>query len=69
MKTTEIVLEVRLPIRLKELAAIARALEQTHGKHVLWMRQDGAMLQFCKPQSTTGNNIRHGVTSACGQKT
>jgi hypothetical protein len=59
MKTVEIVLEVKLPVRLKELAAIARALEQTHGKHVLWMRQDGAMLQFCKPHPVSPNNEKN----------
>jgi hypothetical protein len=49
MKTVEIVLEIKLPVPLKELAAIARALEQTHGKHVLRWRQAGEVLQIYKP--------------------
>jgi hypothetical protein len=48
MKTDEIVLELKLPVRLNELAAVTRALEQIHGKNVLSMRQVGSMLQFCK---------------------
>jgi hypothetical protein len=50
MKTDEIVLEVKLPVRLPELAAIVRALEQTHGKHVLRWRQAGEVLQIYKPK-------------------
>jgi hypothetical protein len=52
----DIVLEVRLPIRLKELAAITQALEQIHGKNVLSMRQVGSMLQFCKPRPVSPNH-------------
>jgi hypothetical protein len=56
MKTDEVVLELKLPIHLPKLAAAVRALEQTHGKHVLRWRQDGAMLQFCKPHPVSPNN-------------
>jgi hypothetical protein len=55
MKTTEIVLEVKLPVRLKELEAVVCALEQIHGKHVLWLRQAGEVLQIYKPSPVSPN--------------
>jgi hypothetical protein len=56
MKTDEVVLELKLPIHLPKLAAAVRTLEQIHGKHALWMRQAGEVLQIYKPSPVSPNN-------------
>lgn len=47
----DIVLELKLPVPVKELAAVTDALCKIHGKNTLFMRQVGPMLQIFKPQS------------------
>jgi hypothetical protein len=61
MKAVEIVLEVKLPVRLSKLAAIVRTLEQIHGKHVLRWRQVGEVLQIYKPSPVSPNNEKNEV--------
>lgn len=43
-------MEVKLPVPVKELAAVTKALCKIHGKQTLFMRQVGMMLQIYKPQ-------------------
>ena len=42
------VMEIKLPVPVKELAAISDALCKIHGKGRLFMRQVGTMLQIYK---------------------
>ncbi len=46
----DIVTELKLPVPVKELAAVTDALCKTHGKGNLFMRQVGPMLQLYKPR-------------------
>lgn len=48
--TGVVVLEIKLPVPVQELAAISDALGKIHGKGKLFMRQVGPMLQIVKPQ-------------------
>ena len=56
-ETDRIVLEIKLPVPVKELATISDALGRIHGKDKLFMRQVGPMLQIFKP---TGGGGRGG---------
>ena len=49
----EVVIELKLPVPVKELAAITDALCGIHGKHSLFMRQVGPMLQIYKAQKAS----------------
>ena len=51
-ESDEIVLELKLPVPVKELAADTDALCKIHGKNTLFMRQVGMMLQIHKPRAT-----------------
>ena len=51
----DIVLEIKLPVAVKDLAAIAEALGKIHGKNVLFMRQVGQMLQLYKTERPAHN--------------
>ena len=57
-ESDEIVLELKLPVPVKELAADTDALCKIHGKNTLFMRQVGTMLQIHKPRATNPPNIR-----------
>jgi hypothetical protein len=61
MKTDEVVLELKLPIRLPKLAAAVRTLEQIHGKNLLRWRQVGEALQIYKPSQDSPNNEKNEV--------
>ena len=52
----DIVLALKLPVPVKELAAVAGALSEIHGKNTLFMRQVGPMLQFSKPRTASPPN-------------
>jgi hypothetical protein len=54
-ETHDIVLELKLPVPVKELAAITDALCKIHGKGSLIMRQVGSMLQIYKPAAKMPN--------------
>ena len=54
----DIVLELKLPVPVKELAAVTDALCKIHGKNTLFMRQVGPMLQLYKPRSASPPNVR-----------
>jgi len=44
-----VLLEIKRPVPVAELAAISEALTRLHGKGLL-MRQEGPYLQICKPK-------------------
>lgn len=44
-----VLLEIKRPVPVVELAAISEALTRLHGKGLL-MRQEGPYLQICKPK-------------------
>lgn len=52
----DIVLELKLPVPVKELAAVTDALCKIHGKDRLFMRQVGPMLQLYKPRAASPPN-------------
>jgi len=54
----DIVLELKLPVPVKELAAVTDALCKIHGKDRLFMRQVGPMLQLYKPRAASPPNTR-----------
>lgn len=45
----EIVLELKLPVSIEVIAAIAKALREIHGEDTIVLREVGPMLQFLKP--------------------
>ena len=53
----DIVLELKLPVPVKELAAVTDALCKIHGKNTLFMRQVGPMLQLYKPRAASPPNV------------
>ena len=55
-ETHDIVLELKLPVPVKELASITDALCKIHGKGSLFMRQVGSMLQIYKPAAKMPND-------------
>lgn len=52
----DIVMELKLPVPVKELAAVTDALCKIHGKNTLFMRQVGPMLQLYKPRAASPPN-------------
>lgn len=52
----DIVLELKLPVPVKELAAVTDALCKIHGKNTLFMRQVGPMLQLYKRRAASPPN-------------
>jgi len=54
----DIVLELKLPVPVKELAAVTDALCKIHGKNTLFMRQVGPMLQLYKPRAASPPNAK-----------
>lgn len=54
----DIVLELKLPVPVKELAAVTDALCKIHGKNTLFMRQVGPMLQLYKRRAASPPNSR-----------
>ena len=52
----DIVLELKLPVPVKELAAVTDALCKIHGKNTLFMRQVGQMLQLYKSRAASPPN-------------
>ena len=68
----DIVLEIKLPAPVKELAAIADALGRINGKDKLFMRQVGPMLQILNPRAASPPNVaaeRPGANSTDERKT
>jgi hypothetical protein len=51
-----IVLEIKLPVSIKDLVAIVDALNQIHSNTLL-MRYFGPMLQLYEPRQTTKTNL------------
>jgi len=51
-----VLLEIKRPVPVAELAAITDALIQLHGKDLL-MRQEGSYLQICKPIKIQQNEM------------
>jgi hypothetical protein len=47
-ETERIILEIKLPVPVSELAAVADALSKLHGRGNVVMRQAGDVLQFVK---------------------
>lgn len=60
-----VLLEIKRPVAVAELAAITDALIQFHGKDLL-MRQEGPYLQICKP---SGCQLRSAVASPLDART
>lgn len=54
MTTEHIILEIKLPVPVRELAAISRAITEIHGKDV-FMRQAGTHLQLYKTSPDAGD--------------
>lgn len=52
----DIVLELKLPVLVKELVVVTDALCKIHGKNVLFMRQVGPMLQLYKQRAASPPN-------------
>jgi hypothetical protein len=48
-ETERIILEIKLPVPVKELAAVVDALAKLHGRGNVYMREAGPMLQLYKP--------------------
>jgi hypothetical protein len=49
-ETERIILEIKLPVPVKELAAVAEAMTKLHGRGNVYMREAGPMLQLYKPE-------------------
>jgi len=60
----DIVLELKLPVPVKELAAVTDALCKIHGKNTLFMRQVGQMLQLYKSRAASPPNETSPSTGA-----
>ena len=52
-----IVLELKLPVPVKELVAVTNSLTKIHGKDTLFMRQVGTLLQIYKPQKQSPQTV------------
>jgi hypothetical protein len=49
-ETERILLEIKLPVPVKELAAVAEAMTKLHGRGNVYMREAGPMLQLYKTE-------------------